>query len=202
MSFEDTEKSASPISSNGNGKITRPSTVKKPKKSGQMNPTSLQGVQCEIDDGRPLHFVLDLGKRGLLGAARFPVPGTNWKKLSTRGFRWVICACSDDPGYHPFPLDFLERIELTDLYSGGEPPDPDQELEHIAAIALKAYSKLDEGGVLVHCQGGRGRTGTIIGSILRRCGYDSAKIIHFLDTTYVEAGRPGWPESPWQAQVF
>jgi protein-tyrosine phosphatase len=61
---------------------------------------------------------------------------------------------------------------------------------------------LEEGGILVHCMGGRGRTGTIIGAILRHRGYGSAEIIDFLDAAYCRAGRPGWPESPWQSQVI
>jgi hypothetical protein len=50
--------------------------------------------------------------------------------------------------------------------------------------------------------GGRGRTGTIIGAILRHCGYGAAEVIDFLDAAYRAAGRPCWPESPWQAQVI
>jgi hypothetical protein len=62
---------------------------------------------------------------------------------------------------------------------------------------------MNEGGILVHCQGGRGRTGTILGAILRHCGYGAAEVIDFLDGTYVAAGQPkGWPESPWQSQVI
>jgi protein-tyrosine phosphatase len=61
--------------------------------------------------------------------------------------------------------------------------------------------KLNEGGILVHCEGGRGRSGTIIGAILRHCGYGAAEVIDFLDAAYVAARRPGWPEKPWQSQV-
>ncbi len=31
---------------------------------------ALNGVGCEIGNGRPVHFILELGKRGLLGAAK------------------------------------------------------------------------------------------------------------------------------------
>jgi hypothetical protein len=27
-------------------------------------------------------------------------------------------------------------------------------------------------------------------------------VIDFLDAAYRDAGRPGWPESPWQSQVI
>jgi protein-tyrosine phosphatase len=77
------------------------------------------------------------------------------------------------------------------------------EFEQVAAIASQAFLELNEGGILVHCEGGRGRTGTIIGAILRHCGYGAIEVIDFLNAAYRDAGRPrGWPESPWQAQVI
>jgi hypothetical protein len=126
----------------------------------------------------------------------------DWKRMSSIGFRWVICACSEDPGYDPFPLEFLARIRLMDLSGGGQPEDASAEFEQIAAIASKALLKMSEGGILVHCEGGRGRTGTIIGAILRHCGYDAAEVVEFLDSAYRDSGRPAWPESPWQSHVI
>jgi hypothetical protein len=161
----------------------------------------LEGVECELGDGHPLHFVLNVEKHGTLGAARWPGAETDWKRMSSIGFRWVICACSEDPGYDPFPLKFLARIGLTDLCGGGQPDNSGAEFERIAAVASQAFSKLNEGDILVHCAGGRGRTGTIIGAILRHCGYGAAEVIDFLDAAYRDAGRSGWPESPWQSQV-
>jgi hypothetical protein len=162
----------------------------------------LNGVECALGDGHSLHFVLHVKKHGVLGAARWPGVEMDWKRMSAIGFRWVICACSEDPGYNPFPLKFLARIGLTDLSGGGQPENPGTELEQIEAVASKAFLKLNECGVLVHCVGGRGRTGTIIGAILRHCGYGAAEVIDFLDAAYRAAGRPCWPESPWQSQVI
>ena len=93
------------------------------------------------------------------------------------------------------------KIELVDLCEIELPHDPSAEFDRIAAIASTGYAKLKEGGVLVHCAGGRGRTGTIIGAILRHCGHGPAEIIDFLDAAYCKAKNSGWPESPWQAQV-
>jgi hypothetical protein len=176
--------------------------------AGGMNTNSeqvskkLNGLKCELGDGHPLHFVLSVEKHGMLGAARWPSAETDWKRMSSIGFRWVICICSKDPGYDPFPLKFLARIGLTDLSDEGPPDNAHAEYEQIAAIASKAFSKLNVGGILVHCAGGRGRTGTIIGAILRHCGYGAAEVIDFLDGAYRDAGRPGWPESAWQAKVI
>jgi hypothetical protein len=108
----------------------------------------------------------------------------------------------EDPGYDPFPLKFLARIGLTDLSEGGPPENTRAEFEQIAAAASLAFSKLNEGGILVHCVGGRGRTGTVIGAILRHCGYGAAEVTDFLNAAYVAAGKlKGWPESRWQSQV-
>jgi hypothetical protein len=162
----------------------------------------LDGVGCELGDGHPLHFVLKVEKHGTPGAARWPGAEMDWKRMSSVGFRWVICACSEDPGYDPFPLKFLARISLTDPSRRRQPDNLGAEFEQIAAIAAKAFPKLNEGGILVNCVGRRGRTGTIIGAILRRCGYGATEVIDFLDAAYRDAGRPGWPESPWQSQVI
>jgi hypothetical protein len=162
----------------------------------------LDGVEYELRNGNPLHFVLNVKKHGMLGASRWPGAEMDWKRMASIGFQWVICACSEDPGYDPFPLKFLTSTDLTDLSRKGQPDDPAAEFEQIAAIASQAFLKLNEGGILVHCAGGRGRTGTIIGAILRHCGYGGAEVICFLDSAYRDAGRPGgWPESPWQSQV-
>jgi hypothetical protein len=163
----------------------------------------LNGVEHELGHGFPLHFVLRLEKHGTLGAARWPGLDMDWRRMSTIGFRWVICACSEDPGYDPFPLRFPARIGLSDLSAKVQPDNPGAEFEQIAAIVSNAFSKLKEGGILVHCVGGRGRSGAIIGAILRHCGYSATEVIDFLDAAYRDAGREqGWPESPWQSQVI
>jgi protein-tyrosine phosphatase len=119
------------------------------------------------------------------------------------GFRWVICACAENPDYNPAPLQFLEKIELQDLSCDQLPSNSTSEFKKISAIVSKAHTKLKEGGILIHCAGGIGHTGTIIGRILtRHCGYGSAEVINFLNSVCREVGKPGWPESPWQAKVI
>jgi hypothetical protein len=94
----------------------------------------LDGVEYELRDGDPLHFVLNLEKHGMLGASRWPGAAMDWKGMSTIGFRWVICACSEDPGHDPFPLKFLARIRLTDLSDGGPPKTPVQSLNRLRLL--------------------------------------------------------------------
>jgi protein-tyrosine phosphatase len=53
----------------------------------------------------------------------------------------------------------------------------------------------------VHCMGGRGRTGTVIGVALVMLGHDADDTVAYLDRVARARGRRGWPESPWQANV-
>jgi protein-tyrosine phosphatase len=56
-------------------------------------------------------------------------------------------------------------------------------------------------GVAVHCMGGRGRTGTVIGVALVQLGHDPEAVIDYLHELAVGRGRRGWPESQWQADT-
>ena len=56
-------------------------------------------------------------------------------------------------------------------------------------------------GVVVHCHGGRGRTGSVIGSALVLLGHDPDTVIDWLYRVQRTRGRRGWPEQPWQAEV-
>jgi hypothetical protein len=142
-----------------------------------------------------------MGKHGRLGGLRWAGRGDGLEANVIRWFSVGYCACSEDPGYYPFPLKFLARIGLTDLSDGGPPDNACAEFEQLAVMASQAYSKLNEWH-FDHCVGGRGRTGTILGAILRRFGYAAAEVVEFLDAAYRDAGRPGWPESPWQSHVI
>jgi len=129
-------------------------------------------------------------------------PGPDWEGLRTLGFRWVVCLCSDYPGYDPAPLEHLAKVELTDLVDGGEPGNPQMEEKGIRILGKMVYEKLLAGeGVIVHCVGGRGRTGTVLGTILRKFGYSADEAVDFLAALNRARGRPGWPEAPWQQGV-
>jgi protein-tyrosine phosphatase len=56
-------------------------------------------------------------------------------------------------------------------------------------------------GVVVHCAGGTGRTGTVIGCVLRLLGVAAVQVISYLDHLHQARGRSGWPEAEWQSQV-
>ncbi len=54
---------------------------------------------------------------------------------------------------------------------------------------------------MVHCHGGTGRTGTVLGCVLRELGVQAAEVIDFLDRVHKARGKPGWPESSWQREL-
>ena len=56
-------------------------------------------------------------------------------------------------------------------------------------------------GVAVHCMGGRGRTGTVLGVALVRLGHEPDTVVDYLHRVAVGRGRRGWPESAWQADT-
>jgi protein-tyrosine phosphatase len=82
------------------------------------------------------------------------------------------------------------------------PHDPKQEANLIQEATHAVVSKLQQGeGVVVHCVGGTGRTGTVIGCVLCALGISALKVVTYLDQLHKARGKPGWPESAWQFQV-
>jgi len=93
-------------------------------------------------------------------------------------------------------------VELCDLAERHLPEFPGEEERVIWLIAQAIVAKLkaDE-GVIVHCAGGRGRTGTVIGVALVHLGWSADVVISYLDQLHRSRGKSGWPESPWQSEV-
>lgn len=56
-------------------------------------------------------------------------------------------------------------------------------------------------GVVVHCLGGTGRTGTVLGCVLVQLGHDADEVVRYLDGLHRSRSRAGWPEAAWQADV-
>jgi protein-tyrosine phosphatase len=125
----------------------------------------------------------------------------DWNALFDEGLRHVVCLTHDEAPYDPTPLT-VTAIALQDLYTGVVPDDPAAELERIERAATIVVDSLAAGdGVAVHCRGGRGRAGTVLGSALVMLGQDADAAVAYLDRIHTIRGKGGWPESAWQAEA-
>lgn len=133
-----------------------------------------------------------------LAGMRYPRADFPWRGLSSVGLCGVVALA---PGrYDPSPLKLLFSQRLEDLCHGGNPRDPKKEERLITdAVEITLRSLRSGQGVVVHCIGGRGRTGTVLGAVLRRLGYGFPEVLGYLNRIHKARGKPGWPESPWQS---
>jgi Tyrosine phosphatase family len=137
-----------------------------------------------------------------LAGMPYPSPRTPWQHLAAAGFRHVICLESHGPAYDPSPLTISHRTTLQDLYGSRWPRHPEQEERRIHEAVQAAVTRLQTAeGVVVHCAGGTGRTGTVIGCVLRTLGFSAGEAIAYLNSLHQARGRSGWPESVWQSEV-
>jgi len=140
--------------------------------------------------------------RDPVALAGMAYPGrADWPHLHEAGIGHVVCLTHDKAMYDPAPCT-ITAVRLQDLVSGGPPNDPEGERELVARAADAVVEHLARNtGVAVHCMGGRGRTGTVIGVALVRLGHDPEAVVSYLDRIAVGRGRRGWPESPWQSAL-
>jgi hypothetical protein len=158
--------------------------------------TGFLGNLCVPDD---LYWV----SRTPVALAGMSYPGrADWALLATEGIGHVVCLTHDVAPYDTSPCT-VTALRLQDLVSGNPPVDLDRERDLVHAAAADVVAHLSDGiGVAVHCMGGRGRTGTVIGVALVQLGHDPEAVIDYLHDLAVGRGRRGWPESQWQAEVI
>jgi protein-tyrosine phosphatase len=151
----------------------------------------------------PRQFYLVLREPALLVGMAYPVAGVPWRQLFNAGISNVVCLCGKSVDYDPAPLRMLQAVDMEDLHHGNEPrfPARDERLVREAVEIITGRLRMGE-GVAVHCVGGTGRTGTVIGCVLRSMGFPADDIIRYLDELNRARGKRGWPESPWQAEMI
>ena len=128
----------------------------------------------------------------------------DWQLLYDEGIRHVVCLTHNaDVPYNSAPV-FCHPIALQDLFCEPlGPTDPVGELAKVRDAARITADALASGeGVAVHCRGGRGRAGTVIGMALVELGHRPRDVVNYLDRLHRTRGKGGWPESPWQAEVI
>jgi protein-tyrosine phosphatase len=159
-----------------------------------------KGVPIEgLEVPKQLYWVLR--EPAPLAGMQYPFDPWPWAAIHQAGFSDLVSLAPDD--YNPAPLLIVFNKELEDLYHGDAPNDADEQ-ENLVCEAVRAtHASLKLGrGVVVHCVGGRGRTGTVLGCVLRELGYEADKIIKHLDRLHQARGRDGWPESLWQKELI
>ena len=136
--------------------------------------------------------------------AGMPRPRDNnqWQALYDQGIQNVVCLMDDKPWYDPAPLKLLTAVRLDDLVGNGFPTDEETEKVRIADVVDKVVKKIESGeSVVIHCAGGTGRTGTVMGCVLRQMGYDAKSVFSVMDQIN-ELRNGGWPESDWQRELI
>ena len=104
--------------------------------------------------------------------------------------------------HDPTPLTSVYSLPLEDLVHGDPPKNPLLEISKIRSATRTILQSLgDCEGAVVHCWGGRGRTGTVLGCVLRELGYEGETVVKYLDEIQRVRGRKGWPEAVWQSEI-
>ncbi len=151
----------------------------------------------------PRQLYLVLKEPAPLAGMAYPAMGMPWHQLFNAGLSNVVCLCGELVEYDPAPLRVLQAVEMEDLHHGNEPEFPAKEEKLVRAAVDAINNRLSMGeGVAVHCVGGTGRTGIVIGCVLRSMGYPADDIIRYLDELNRSRGKRGWPEAPWQAEMI
>lgn len=150
----------------------------------------------------PKDFYVMLETPARLAGMVYPRADTPWHALADLGLRHIVCLTHRVAPYDPAPLSLLCAVDLQDLYGGVAPVCADEERRKIEAAIPPILAALGRGeGVVVHCEGGTGRTGTVLAAVLTDLGLALPDIVSALNNIH-RARAASWPESPWQREFL
>ena len=140
----------------------------------------------------------------MLAGMPYPRSADEFEGLHGLGFEKIVCLTDYEPRYYAAPLEVIAAVPLEDLCGGGEPASPEAEECVIRQVAEVTAASVERGEpVVIHSDGGTGRTDTVLGATLRQLGCTWEPVRAAMTELNRLRGpwARGWPESPWQESL-